>query len=60
MLVTIEPSKVIKKEMRIPSSKSLGHRAIICASLAKGTSHIYNVDMSKDLEATIGCMEQLG
>ncbi|MBQ7891538.1 MAG: 3-phosphoshikimate 1-carboxyvinyltransferase [Erysipelotrichaceae bacterium] len=60
MLVTIEPSKCIEKQIRIPSSKSLGHRAIICASLAKGTSHIYNVDMSKDLEATIGCMEQLG
>jgi 3-phosphoshikimate 1-carboxyvinyltransferase len=60
MLVTIEPSKCIESQIRIPSSKSLGHRAIICASLAKGTSYISNVDMSKDLEATIGCMEQLG
>ena len=60
MLVKIEPSKLTSNEIRIPSSKSLGHRAIICASLAKGTSIVSNVDMSKDIEATIGCMEQLG
>ena len=60
MLVKIEPSKLTVNEIRIPSSKSLGHRAIICASLAKGTSIVSNVDISKDIEATIGCMEQLG
>lgn len=60
MLVAIEPSRCIENQIRIPSSKSLGHRAIICASLAKGTSYISNVDMSKDLEATIDCMQQLG
>ena len=60
MLVKIEPSNITSNEVRIPSSKSLGHRAIICASLAKGTSVVSNVDTSKDIEATIGCMEQLG
>ena len=60
MLVKIEPSKLTHHQIRIPSSKSLGHRAIICASLAKGTSIVSNVDMSKDIEATIDCMRQLG
>ena len=37
----------------IPSSKSLAHRALICASLARGTSHIGNIALSDDIEATL-------
>ena len=44
----------------VPTSKSLAHRAIICASLSKGTSHIYDISMSKDIEATITSMQNLG
>lgn len=46
--------------IRIPSSKSLCHRAIICAALAEGTSVIRNVTVSKDIEATLNAMELLG
>lgn len=59
MKVWIEPSQ-IKGTVKIPASKSMVHRAIICASLAQGTSIVSNVTYSKDIDATITCMEALG
>lgn len=46
--------------IKVPTSKSLAHRAIICASLSKGESVITNVSMSLDIEATINAMRALG
>lgn len=60
MEVTLYPSELSQSKIRIPSSKSLAHRAIICASLAKGVSCITNVDDSQDIQATIDCMRKLG
>ncbi len=59
MNVTIHPKKLAGK-LVMPPSKSLAHRAIIAASLAKGKSIISNVLISKDIEATIKAMEALG
>ena len=59
MNVTIHPKKLAGKLVMCPS-KSLSHRAIIAASLAKGKSIISNVIISKDIEATIKAMEVLG
>ncbi|MGL5253740.1 MAG: 3-phosphoshikimate 1-carboxyvinyltransferase [Brevinema sp.] len=55
----IYPS-ILKGEVKIPPSKSMAHRAIICAALAKGESIIENVDYSDDILATMGAMEALG
>ena len=46
--------------IHIPPSKSMSHRAIICAALAHGESIIQNVAYSKDILATIEGMKQLG
>ena len=46
--------------VRVPPSKSLAHRAIICAALAEGTSRLSPVDFSDDIRATLGGMERLG
>lgn len=59
MKVKIYPSKC-SGEIKIPSSKSMGHRAIICASLANGKSIITNIDYSDDIIATIEGMKKLG
>lgn len=59
MKVKITPSTVDGK-ISIPASKSMAHRAIICASLSEGQSIVSNVTNSKDIEATIGCMKALG
>lgn len=46
--------------IKIPPSKSMAHRAIICASLAKGKSRIDNVAYSNDILTTIEGMRALG
>ncbi len=43
-----------------PPSKSLSHRALICAALSKGESRISNFVYSDDTLATIGALESLG
>ncbi|MPQ44590.1 3-phosphoshikimate 1-carboxyvinyltransferase [Clostridium tarantellae] len=57
--IKITPKK-LKGEVNIPPSKSMAHRAIICASLSRGTSIIDNVDFSEDMIATINAMKALG
>ncbi|MDE7095268.1 MAG: hypothetical protein K2O23_02160, partial [Anaeroplasmataceae bacterium] len=59
MNVVIHPKK-LKGTVDIPPSKSLSHRAIIAASLAKEESIISNVMLSKDILATIEGMKALG
>ena len=44
----------------VPSSKSMGHREIICAALARGESVIDNISMSEDIAATLRCLNALG
>ena len=44
----------------VPPSKSVAHRAVVCAALAAGTSRIENIAYSDDIRATIGAVRQLG
>jgi len=44
----------------IPTSKSVCHRAVICAGLAAGTSKISGILLSDDIIATMHAMEALG
>lgn len=53
------PSK-LKGEVKIPPSKSMAHRAIICAALSDGLCIIENIDYSDDIIATIVAMNSLG
>ena len=59
MDIRISPSK-LAGSVDIPASKSCAHRALICAALADGVSHISGVTFSKDIEATINAMTALG
>lgn len=59
MKVKVYPSKV-NGAIKPPSSKSISHRAIICASLSKGKSIISNVDVSDDIIATVNAFKNLG
>ena len=43
-----------------PPSKSMAHRLLIAAALAHGESVIENVALSRDIEATLRCLEELG
>ena len=57
--VTITASK-LRGSVRIPSSKSVSHRAVICAGLSQGVSNIGNINFSQDIDATIGAMKSFG
>ncbi len=57
--IKIIPNK-LKGEVTIPPSKSMAHRAIVCASLSKGVSTITNIDYSDDIIATMESMKSLG
>ena len=52
MIAKIYPSSC-HGNVLIPPSKSMAHRAIICASLASGISRIDNVTYSQDILTTI-------
>lgn len=59
MKVIISPSKNNQIPITIPSSKSLLHRDLILAAMAKGISTIHNVTLNDDVLATIRCLENL-
>ena len=56
---TITPSK-LNGRIEIPSSKSLCHRAIICAALAKGKSILTNIYESDDIQTTLNAVKSMG
>ncbi len=60
MRVRIKPTYKKESEITIPASKSLSHRALICAALANGTSTITNLVENDDTIATIECLKLLG
>ena len=46
--------------VRVPGDKSISHRALICAALADGTSHVRNVLESADVRSTASVLRALG
>ena len=46
--------------IKAPPSKSMAHRMLICAALAKGTSVIDGISECDDVLATLDCMKAMG
>ena len=59
MIATITPGRA-EGSVSAPPSKSMAHRLLICAGLARGRSRISGVDMNQDVLATIDCLRALG
>ena len=60
MVATIKrASDAISGTITAPPSKSMAHRAVLCAALADGRSHITNLEFSKDISATLSAAAQL-
>ena len=53
------PGKLAGK-VEVPSSKSMAHRYLLCAALAKGESRVGNVSFSADIAATLNGVSALG
>jgi 3-phosphoshikimate 1-carboxyvinyltransferase len=58
MKVSITPSKPVGT-VKAPPSKSMVHRALICAALTEGCV-VENLSFSKDIQATLDCLIKLG
>ncbi len=58
MKVKIIPSKAYGT-VTAPPSKSMAHRALICAALSNG-GRVDNISFSEDIKATLGCLVSLG
>lgn len=59
-MLTLKKIKMVKGEIRVPSDKSISHRAIIMSSVAEGKSTIKNWLISEDTMATFNATLQLG
>jgi 3-phosphoshikimate 1-carboxyvinyltransferase len=59
MNIRVFPSS-FQGKVNLPSSKSWSHRALMLASLAKGTSILEGLTMSDDILATQSCLVSLG
>ena len=58
--IIIKPTK-LNGTVVAPPSKSIGHRAIICAGLCDGERTVVeNIQLSEDIQATIGAMKAMG
>ncbi|WP_288781838.1 3-phosphoshikimate 1-carboxyvinyltransferase [uncultured Dialister sp.] len=59
MNITIRPAP-LAGTLRVPSSKSMTHREIIAAALAKGETEVTGVTWSEDIEATVRILSLFG
>lgn len=59
MNITIRPAP-LAGTVRVPSSKSMTHREIIAAALAKGETEVTGVTWSEDIEATVRILSLFG
>lgn len=59
MDITIEPGRLCGI-VSAPPSKSQAHRYLICAALSSNPTTLICPDTSRDIEATVGCLNALG
>lgn len=50
----------VRGTLRVPGDKSISHRALILAALARGKSRIQHILESADVQATADCLRRLG
>lgn len=52
--------KSVNGKLNLPGDKSISHRAVIFASMAKGKSVISNISLGDDVKSTIEIMKNIG
>jgi 3-phosphoshikimate 1-carboxyvinyltransferase len=61
MDVAIEPANApLRGSVRVPSDKSISHRAVLFAAMSKGTSMLHGVLDAQDVRSTISAVLALG
>ncbi len=57
---TFGGARPLRGRLRLPGDKSLSHRALLFAALARGASRVANLAPGEDVAATRAILEQLG
>ena len=57
---TVEPARRLRGEVLVPGDKSISHRAVLFASLARGESVLEGIADGADVASTIAAMRCLG
>ena len=60
MIQQFKKIESVNGELRLPGDKSISHRSVMFAAMAKGVSVIRNCSDSEDVRSTISCFEKLG
>lgn len=60
MIARLCGNGTLRGRVRVPSSKSAAHRALIAAAVSQGTSRLSGIDLSDDIRATIEGLRALG
>ncbi len=56
----IEPVESVRGQITLPGDKSISHRALMFAAIAKGHSKIRHLNIGADALSTIACLQKLG
>src|SRR3954470_11173249 len=56
----LRPAPSLRGTIRVPSDKSIAHRALICAALATGESRVRLREPGADIRSTLGALLSLG
>jgi len=59
-VVTIRPARSVRGLVRVPGDKSISHRALMLAALARGRSEVTGLAPGEDVRATLECVRRLG
>ncbi|MBN2781476.1 MAG: 3-phosphoshikimate 1-carboxyvinyltransferase [Candidatus Marinimicrobia bacterium] len=57
---TVSPVESIRGQITLPGDKSMSHRALMFAAIAKGCSKIKHLNIGADALSTIACLQKLG
>lgn len=58
--VVSQPAKALSGKLRVPSDKSISHRALLLSSIADGESLLHHLLMGEDNRATMAAMQAMG
>ncbi|MBV8300796.1 MAG: 3-phosphoshikimate 1-carboxyvinyltransferase [Candidatus Dormibacteraeota bacterium] len=56
----VSPPRDLDCAVRVPGDKSISHRALIVAALARGRSYVGNLSPAADVRSTVDCLGALG
>jgi 3-phosphoshikimate 1-carboxyvinyltransferase len=56
----VEPVDSVRGQITLPGDKSMSHRALMFAAIAKGVSKIKHLNIGADALSTIACLQKLG